>query len=63
MGDLIITSGRDGIFPKGLRLGRVKGVRKDPVVLFQTVEVEPVVRLSALEEVLILRRDINLPKE
>ena len=63
MGDLIITSGRDGIFPKGLRLGRVKGVRKDPVVLFQTVEVEPAVRLSALEEVLILRRDINLPKE
>jgi rod shape-determining protein MreC len=63
MGDLIITSGKDGIFPKGLRLGRVKGVRKDPVVLFQTVEVEPVVRLSALEEVLILRRDISLPKE
>jgi rod shape-determining protein MreC len=63
MGDLIITSGKDGVFPKGLRLGRVKGVRKDPVVLFQTVEVEPVVRLSALEEVLILKRDINLPKE
>lgn len=63
MGDLIITSGKDGIFPKGLRLGRVKGVRKDPVVLFQTVEVEPAVRLSALEEVLILRRDISLPKE
>jgi rod shape-determining protein MreC len=63
MGDLIITSGKDGVFPKGLRLGRIKGVRKDPVALFQTVEVEPVVRLGSLEEVLILKHIIDLPKE
>lgn len=63
MGDLIITSGKDGVFPKGLRLGRIKGVRKDPVALFQTVEVEPVVRLGSLEEVLILKHVIDMPKE
>jgi rod shape-determining protein MreC len=62
-GDLVITSGKDGIFPKGLRLGRVRGVFKDPVALFQTVEVEPAVRLNALEEVLIIKRDITFPKE
>jgi rod shape-determining protein MreC len=63
MGDLIITSGKDGVFPKGLRLGRVKAVRKDPVVLFQIIEVEPTVRLGAIEEVLVLKRMIDLPKE
>jgi rod shape-determining protein MreC len=62
-GDLVITSGKDGIFPKGLRLGRVRGVFKDPVALFQTVEVESAVRLNALEEVLIIKRDITFPKE
>lgn len=63
IGDLIITSGKDGIFPKGLRLGRVKGVRKDPVALFQIIEVEPAVRLGALEEVLISKRMIALPSD
>jgi len=63
MGDLIITSGKDGVFPKGLRLGRVKGVRKDPVALFQIIEVEPAARLGALEEVLVSKRMIELPNE
>ncbi len=61
VGDLLITSGKDGIFPKGLRLGTVQGVFKDPVDLFQKIEVKPLVRLNALEEVLILRRDANTP--
>ncbi len=55
-GDLVITSGKDGIYPKGLRLGVVHAVYKDPVDLFQKVEVRPLVRLSALEEVLIIKR-------
>lgn len=61
VGDLVISSGKDGIFPKGLRLGIVQGISKDPVDLFQKVEVKPLVRLSALEEVLILRRGTTLP--
>lgn len=56
-GDLIISSGKDGIFPKGLRLGVVQGIFKDPVDLFQKIEVKPLVRLSALEEVLIIKRE------
>ncbi|MGV8073638.1 MAG: rod shape-determining protein MreC [Syntrophobacteraceae bacterium] len=62
VGDLIITSGKDGIFPKGLRLGIVQGVFKDPVDLFQKIEVKPLVRLSALEELLIIKRANNLPE-
>ena len=61
VGDLIISSGKDGIFPKGLRLGVVQGIFKDPVDLFQKIEVKPLVRLSALEEVLIIKRETALP--
>jgi rod shape-determining protein MreC len=57
VGDLITSSGKDGVFPKGLRLGTVTAVYKDPLDLFQRIEVKPLVRLSALEELLIIRRD------
>ena len=63
VGDLIITSGKDGVFPKGLRLGVVQGIIKDPVDLFQRIEVKPLVRLGALEELLVLKREANVPEK
>ncbi len=63
VGDLITTSGKDGVFPKGLRLGVVQGIFKDPVDLFQKIEVKPLVRLSALEELLIIKREANVPEK
>jgi rod shape-determining protein MreC len=60
VGDLVVSSGKDGVFPKGLRLGTVQGVSKDPLDLFQRIDIKPVVRLSALEEVLIIKRDVKL---
>lgn len=63
VGDLITTSGKDGIFPKGLRLGIIQGIFKDPVDLFQKIEVKPLVRLSALEELLIIKRESNVPEK
>jgi len=62
VGDLIITSGKDGLFPKGLRLGVVQGIFKDPVDLFQKIEVKPLVRLSALEELLIIKKGNVIPE-
>lgn len=61
-GDLIVTSGKDGVYPKGLRLGVIQGIFKDPVDLFQKIEVKPLVRLNALEEVLIIKRDLSPPE-
>lgn len=55
-GDLMITSGKDGIFPKGLKLGIVHSVYKDPASMFQRIDVKPLVQLSTLEEVLIIKR-------
>jgi rod shape-determining protein MreC len=62
VGDLLLSSGKDGVYPKGLRLGVVQGIIKDPVDLFQKIDVRPLVRLSALEELLILRSGASLPE-
>jgi rod shape-determining protein MreC len=61
-GDLVVTSGKDGIFPKGLRLGIVREVVKDPVDLFQTIVVQPIVNPNNVEEVLVIRNQ-ELPPE
>ena len=54
-GDTIVTSGLDGIFPKGLPVGRVVAVDKRGPGLFQLAEVAPRVEFERLEEVLVTR--------
>lgn len=54
VGDIIVTSGIGGVFPKGLPLGEVTMVKKGEYGIFQTVELRPFVSLSRLEEVLVL---------
>jgi len=58
-GDLLLTSGQDGVFPKGLPIGIVAAVKKDSSGLFWQAEVEPYAELNKLEEVLVL----NLKQE
>jgi rod shape-determining protein MreC len=53
-GDLLVTSGLDGIFPKGLPVATVVKVTKHEATAFQAVLAVPVVGLSRLEEVLVL---------
>jgi rod shape-determining protein MreC len=56
--DIIVTSGTDGIFPKGIMLGKVTGInRGGDDGLFQSVTVTPAVNLYRVEEVLIPVRD------
>ncbi|MBI2604505.1 MAG: rod shape-determining protein MreC [Deltaproteobacteria bacterium] len=60
-GDTIVTSGLDGIYPKGLMLGNVLKVAKKSYGITQTVVVRPSVDFSKLEEVLvILKQDKNI---
>ncbi len=56
IGDLIVSSGTGGVFPKGLAIGHVEAVSRGDFGLFQTVTVTPTVDFSRLEEVLILLR-------
>ena len=53
-GDLIITTGLDNIFPKGIPIGHVTKVQKKSHDISQQVEVEPLINPHNLEEVLII---------
>jgi rod shape-determining protein MreC len=55
-GELLLSSGLSGIFPKGLPVARVVRVRRSDISLFLTVEAEPLVDVAGLEEVLLLHR-------
>lgn len=53
-GDVIVTSGMDSIFPRGLLVGEVVGVSQEGPGLFLNIEVRPAVDFSKLEQVLVL---------
>ncbi len=54
IGDIIITSGLGGIFPKGILVGRVYDVKNLDYKLYKFVEVLPSNNFEDLEEVLII---------
>lgn len=54
LGERVVSSGLDGIFPKGILIGTVKRIDRIPFQLFQTIFVETAVDFSHLEEVVIL---------
>jgi rod shape-determining protein MreC len=54
-GELVLTSGGDGIFPKGLLVGRVTKASPGSE-LFLNIRVHPAVDLSKLEEVLVVTK-------
>lgn len=53
VGDLIVTSGIDGIFPKGFAIGRVESIDKNGTA-YKRITVKPAVDVSGLEEVLVV---------
>ena len=63
MGDLVITSGLDGIFPKGLPIGQVTALDKRGQGLFQYAEITPCVDVDQLEEVLVTRGPVERAKQ
>ncbi len=54
VGDRVITSGLDDVFPKGLSIGQVSRVFKPDAGIFQEVTVMPYVNFEKLEEVLVV---------
>ena len=53
VGDMVVTSGLGGIFPKGLPVGRILTVEEVSGELFKKIEIKPAVDFSKLEEVLV----------
>lgn len=54
-GEMLITSGLDGSFPKGIPVGMITSVEPGNDILFLRVRARPVVELDRLEEVLLLQ--------
>lgn len=57
VGDIAITSGLGGVFPKGLPVGQILRVRDIPEGLFKDIDVNPTVNFSKLEEVLVVLKE------
>ncbi len=53
-GDVVITSGMGGVYPKGLVIGEVERVDRSVNALYQDILVNGTARVASLEEVLVL---------
>jgi len=53
-GDELVTSGTDGVFPRGLPVGQVTRVKRGGHGLYQAAEVLPAVDVTRVEEVAVL---------
>jgi len=60
-GDRVVTSGMDGIYPKGFVLGQIESIERTAGE-FSTVLIRPSVNLSALETVLVVTSATDAPK-
>jgi rod shape-determining protein MreC len=54
VGDLLVSSGLDGVFPAGYPVARVSKVELDPAATFAVVEADPLAELDRDREVLLL---------
>ncbi|HXG15216.1 MAG TPA: rod shape-determining protein MreC [Calidithermus sp.] len=57
VGDLVVTSGSGGVFPRGIPIGRVTAIEDRGAALFSFATLEPVVDFARLDEVLLVTGD------
>ncbi len=62
-GDLLLTSGMGGVYPKGLRVGRIASVDRRTSGLFLEAKVEPAVDFSRLDEVFVILEQRQIPDD
>ncbi len=53
-GDVLVTSGTDGVFPRGLPVGKITALKRSGQGLYQRADVAPAVDVTKVEEVLVL---------
>jgi len=58
-GDIVVTSGMGGVFPKGIVIGGVISVSKKRYGIFQEAQVRPIVDFGRLEEVYIITKTVT----
>jgi len=60
VGEPLVTSGDDGVFPSGIPVGHVAQVAVEETGHFLSVEVEPAEALASLEEVIVLVEPVSV---
>ena len=55
VGDYVLTTGQDGIYPSGLNVGEVVEVKKGSATIPHVIRIKPSARLNALQEVAVLQ--------
>jgi len=55
-GDTLITSGYGSVYPKGIRVGYVIGIKKKENLLLKQITVVPFEHISSIEELFIIRK-------
>lgn len=59
VGDVVVTSGADGIYPHGLTMGTVAAADRGPG-LYKSISIEPAIEFQRMEHVLIVTNDERL---
>jgi rod shape-determining protein MreC len=60
-GDMLVTSGIDGIYPAGLPVARVARVERDAAYAFARIQCVPIAGTERHRQVLVLAHDARLP--
>ena len=63
VGERLVTSGDDGVFPSGIAVGYVSSVEVEETGHFLSVAVEPAEPLASLEEVIVLVEPVTPPRD
>lgn len=57
VGDVVVTSGQGGVFPRGIPIGRVHAIDDRGAALFHYAQLTPVVDFARIDEVLLVTGD------
>ncbi len=63
VGQDVITSGKGGVYPKGLYIGKVEKIEPDQYGLTQTAYVKPAANFYNVEHVIVVERNATQPEE
>jgi rod shape-determining protein MreC len=59
VGDVVVTSGLGGLFPRGIPIGRVRTIDDRGSALFSFAQLAPAVDFARIDEVLLVTGDVT----
>jgi rod shape-determining protein MreC len=58
VGDVVVTSGLAGIFPKGINIGTIRSIKRVEHKMFAEIMLRPSVKIGRIEEIFGIGRDV-----